>query len=217
MQHQYLDHTELELAIEEITMKTNAVFYASIALLALAASPAVAGDKKKDVIAVPAAITQSGAPDADIRALSWQDGKRQEMAGLKQVEKAQDDLKKAQKTLRKAQEKNAKQQSRTTLAREGYVSAVTLLGKADTAEAAGEELKAFGKAVDHWRDEAKDLSRTKQRVTEIEQEIATAQSQLRTGNELARTGREKMRVAETQAPRVKTDVFIDDAILDPAQ
>ncbi len=170
---------------------------AVLALTSLSATGAHAG-KTRDIVA-PLSVTASPAANADELADLWVDGRRQEMAGLAQMEDGEKLLRSGQKDERKATEKLAKAAAVSGEQRAAYMRLVAGFGGASMPSAVETEIKALKKAADDWSDAYKRVEKAKAKLAAAQADVANGQSMIRTGNEQTSAGRDKMRRAETQS------------------
>ncbi|WDI32221.1 hypothetical protein PUV54_03315 [Hyphococcus flavus] len=180
----------------------NRLINSTVLALLFAAAPLAAHAGKIKTITAPMEITMSQADNASSLASMWEDGKRQEYAGLALIEDAQKLDKSARKDLRKAEEKQAKF---TAISEDRRAQFVTVSGRIGLAKTPGEgasAMKLADKALDDWKDDVEALGKATDRVREAEARIAAAASALRNGEEQVALGREKMRRAENKASGV---------------
>jgi hypothetical protein len=144
----------------------------------------------------------SQAENAPMLATQWEDGKRQEFAGLALIEDARKQDKSARKDLRKAEEKQAKLAAKADDRRAQFVTVAGNIGLAETPGEGAGAMKLAAKALDGWKDEVEALGKASDKVREAEVKIAAAASAVRNGEEQVVTGREKMRRAELEASGV---------------
>lgn len=183
---------------------TSAPVLALSLLVSAAVTPACAG--KDEAIVIPLKISQSAATNAAELGVLWEEGKRQEMAGLDQAKEGDKKIKGAQKDVRKAEEKKLKAQSKTDDRRAVYVKTAASLGDAKTPAEASAELKTFKSAVKDWEDAYNDLTKSQDRLLNAQAELASGQALLKNGQAEIELGRQKMRRADILSePRVLID------------
>ncbi len=179
-------------------MKMKLFNTATLALF-IAAAPLAAHAGKIKTINAPLLITTSEVENASALAPLWEDGKRQELAGLTLIEDARKLDKSARKDLRKAEEKRVKAQAKADDRRATFVTISGQIGVAKTPVEAASAMKLASKSLDDWKDEVEQLAKAEARLRNAQSEIAAAASAVRNGEEQVIAGRAKMHRAEQQA------------------